>query len=80
MENKKSLSLTKTKSQKPRRVKTKPLSKGGPLPPYGVPIREAIARGNVPEMRRVAASARKWLKDIQASLDAMEKSMKDLEG
>jgi hypothetical protein len=80
MQKKKSPSLTKTKSKQPRRAANKALSKGGPLPPYGVPIREAIARGNVREMRRVAASARRWLKDIQASLDAMEKSMKDLEG
>lgn len=80
MQNKKSQSLTKAKSKQPLRAATKALPAGGPLPPYGVPIREAIARGNVREMRRVAAAARKWLKDVQASLDAMEKSMKDLEG
>ncbi len=52
----------------------------GQLPPYGVPIREAMARGDVREMRRVAASARKWVSDTQAALDAMEKALKDLEG
>ena len=45
---------------------------GGPLPPYGVAIREASARGDVAEMRRVAASARKWIKDAQAALEKLE--------
>jgi hypothetical protein len=80
MQNKKPQSPTKAKSKQPQRAAAKALSPSGPLPPYGVPIREAIARGDVREMRRVAASARKWLKDVQASLHAMEKSMKDLEG
>jgi Domain of unknown function (DUF1843) len=52
----------------------------GPLPPYGVAIRDAISRGDTREMRRVAASARKWVKDVQAALDRMEKSLSDLEG
>jgi hypothetical protein len=71
---------TKTKSKQPRRAAAKAVSRGGPLPPYGVPIREAIAGGDVREMRRVAASARKWLKDVQSALNGMEKSLKDLEG
>jgi hypothetical protein len=45
-----------------------------------VAIRDAIARGDVREMRSVAATTRKWLKDVQAALDAMEKSVKALEG
>lgn len=52
----------------------------GPLPPYGVAIRDAISRGDAREMRRVAASARRWVKDVQAALDRMEKSLSDLEG
>jgi hypothetical protein len=47
-------------------------SGGGPLPPYGVAIREASARGDVAEMRRVAASARKWIKDAQGALEKLE--------
>jgi hypothetical protein len=78
MPSKKSKSSTKTKP-KARRAGSK-LSGGGPLPPYGVAIREAIARGNTREMRQVAASARKYLKNLQAAMDALEKSMKDLEG
>jgi hypothetical protein len=44
----------------------------GAVPPYGPPIREAIARGDVAEMRKVAASARKWIKDAQAALDKLD--------
>lgn len=44
----------------------------GAVPPYGPPIREAIARGDAAEMRKVAASARKWIKDAQAALDKLE--------
>lgn len=44
----------------------------GAVPPYGPPIREAMARGDAAEMRRVASSARKWIKDAQAALDKLE--------
>ena len=47
---------------------------GGAIPPYGVPIREAIARGDKQEMRKVAMAARKWLKDVQAALDQLDKA------
>jgi hypothetical protein len=47
----------------------------GAVPPYGPPIREAIARGDVAEMRKVAASARKWIKDAQAALDKLEQKL-----
>jgi hypothetical protein len=45
----------------------------GAVPPYGVPIREAIARGDAAEMRKVATSARKWIKDAQTALEKLEK-------
>jgi hypothetical protein len=51
-------------------------SVGGAMPPYGVPIREAMARGDKQEMQRVAAAARKWLKDVQAALDRLDKASK----
>lgn len=47
----------------------------GAVPPYGPPIKEAIARGNVAEMKKLAASSRKWLKDVQSALDALEKAI-----
>jgi len=80
MPNRKSQSSTKTTTRKSQTAKPSSLGAGGPLPPYGVAIRDAIARGDVREMRSVAATTRKWLKDVQAALDAMEKSVKALEG
>lgn len=47
----------------------------GPHPLYGRPIDEAIRRGNVAEMRRVAAQARKYLKEVQAGLAALERKI-----
>ncbi len=47
----------------------------GPIPPYGVPIREAIARGNPREMKALATSARQYLKNVQSALDALDKSL-----
>ena len=48
----------------------------GPVPPYGDPIRKAIARGDAREMKNVAASARKWLSDVQAALDQLDSALK----
>lgn len=45
------------------------------VPPYGVPIREAIARGNPREMKAIAASARKYISNVQSALEALEKSL-----
>lgn len=62
----------KTGSSKPTKAAA---AARGPLPPYGPPIKEAIARGNVAEMKKLAASTRKWLKDVQAALDRLEKAI-----
>jgi hypothetical protein len=48
----------------------------GAVPPYGDPIRKAIARGDAREMKNVAASARKWLADVQAALDQLDSALK----
>jgi hypothetical protein len=48
----------------------------GPVPPYGDPIRAAIARGDAREMKNVAASARKWLADVQSALDKLDSAIK----
>jgi hypothetical protein len=63
---------SKSTSRKAASSKTARLS--GPLPPYGVAIREAIARGNYGEMRKLAASTRKYLSDVQSALNELEKS------
>ena len=52
----------------------------GAVPPYGPPIREAIARGDAAEMRKVAASARKWIQDAQAALEKLEARIAQLGG
>lgn len=48
----------------------------GALPPYGDPIRGAIARGDVQEMKNVAASARKWVSDVQSALKDLDSAIK----
>ena len=63
---KKSAKTTKAKS----RVAT------GAVPPYGDPIRGAIARGDAQEMRSVAANARKWLSDVQSALAQLDAAIK----
>jgi len=48
----------------------------GALPPYGDPIRGAIARGDVQEMKDVAANARKWVSDVQSALKDLDSALK----
>lgn len=62
----------KTASTKP----SKSASNRSPLPPYGIAIKEALARGNSQEMRKLAVSARKWVTEVQAALDKLEKTIK----
>jgi len=47
----------------------------GAVPPYGEAIRQATARGDAAEMRKAAASARKWIKDAQSALEKLEKRL-----
>ena len=47
----------------------------GAVPPYGDPIRKAIARGDAREMKNVAASARKWMADVQSALDQLDSAV-----
>jgi hypothetical protein len=48
---------------------------GGAVPPYGEAIRQASARGDEAEMRKTAATARKWIKDAQTALEKLEKRL-----
>ena len=50
-------------------------SRTGPLPPYGQAIRAAMSRGNAAEMKKVAASARKYVNDVQAALDKLDRAL-----
>lgn len=58
----------------------------GPVPPYGPPIREAIASGDRPRMRQVAENARRWLREnpghsefgqAQKALRELDDALKD---
>lgn len=42
--------------------------RSGPLPPYGVPIHEAIARGDLAEMKELSASVRPALDALDAAI------------
>ncbi|HEV8427146.1 MAG TPA: DUF1843 domain-containing protein [Pyrinomonadaceae bacterium] len=68
---------TKKAASKKKSIKKKAARpETGPVPPYGDPIRKAIARGNTREMKTVAASARKWLSDVQTALEQLEGALK----
>jgi hypothetical protein len=60
------------KASKPKSTKS---SVRSPLPPYGIAIKEAIAGGNAPEMRKVATAARKHLSDVKGALAKLEKAI-----
>ena len=72
----------KTSTKKAGKKSSKKSSKAsaristGALPPYGDPIRKAVARGDAQEMKSVAASARKWLSDVQSALAELESAIK----
>ena len=62
-----------TKKSTKKAVKAKAAgSASGPVPPYGEAIRGAMARGDALEMKNVAASARKWMADVQSALKQLE--------
>ena len=67
---------TKKAASKKKSTKKAARPETGPVPPYGDPIRKAIARGNAREMKTVAASARKWLSDVQSALEQLEGALK----
>ena len=48
----------------------------GAVPPYGDPIRAAIARGDTREMKNLAASTRKWLTEVESALEQLESATK----
>lgn len=63
-------------SKKASKTKSsKSASRPGPVPPYGIAIREAIARGNTQEMRKVAQVARKHVADVTSALAKLEKAI-----
>jgi hypothetical protein len=69
---------TRKKSQPATKRTSKAAATSGPVPPYGDPIRKAIARGDTQEMRKVAASGRRYLSEVQSALDALNQAIKKL--
>jgi Domain of unknown function (DUF1843) len=72
-----------TQSSKKSAAKSKKATKtsaaniaSGAVPPYGDPIRAAIARGDTREMKDLAASTRKWLADVESALAQLESAVK----
>ncbi|HEX3685567.1 MAG TPA: DUF1843 domain-containing protein [Bryobacteraceae bacterium] len=54
----------------------------GPVPPYGVAIQQAIAQGDLAEMKRIAQHAEQFLTehgDIRAALEALKIEISKLE-
>ena len=64
-------SPTKKSTAKSSRKKSGP--RAGIQPLYAVPIYAAAARGNVQEMKELAAQARKHISDMIAAVSALEK-------
>lgn len=64
----------KSSAKKSTKLTAKPNT--GAVPPYGDPIRGAIARGDVQEMKNVAAGARKWMSDVQSALKDLDSAIK----
>ncbi|HTG92676.1 MAG TPA: DUF1843 domain-containing protein [Pyrinomonadaceae bacterium] len=56
-----------------RKTSKKP---GSPIRPiYGIAIHDCMKRGNAAEMKKLAARARKHVKDVKAALAALEKKI-----
>ena len=74
--------VTTKKSKKTAKKSSKKTSKArgrvetGQVPPYGEVIRGAIARGDMQGMKNAAASARKWIADVQSALAELDHAMK----
>jgi hypothetical protein len=68
------------KSASKSRKKPSASSKKKPpiVPLYGVPIKQCAARGNLQEMKSMAAKARKHISDVQAALGKLEQSIAKL--
>lgn len=75
----------KTTKKPARKAATKATSKGKPLDLraikagrvvlYGIPIRDAIKRGDIAEMKKLAVLARSHVKEVETALSTMEKEL-----
>lgn len=60
-----------------RKTSARASVESGPVPPYGVAIREAIARGDAQEMRQLANTTRQWLDEVNEALNRLETSINE---
>ena len=61
-------------SKKPRRVDFRTI-RGGLVMEYADPIRAAVARGNVNELRKLATVARQQITEVQRVLQVLERNI-----
>ena len=61
-------------SKKPRAVNFRAI-RGGSMLEYGDPIRDAVARGDANELRKLATVARKQIRDIEKVVRTLEKNI-----
>jgi hypothetical protein len=71
--------MATSKKKVPSKIGSKIPGKG-PHPLYGRPIRDVIARGNLSEMKRMSATARKHITDVQTALDRLDAKIKQAGG
>jgi hypothetical protein len=64
----------KKAGKKPRAVNFSAI-RGGTLLEYGDPIRDAVARGDANELRKLATVARKQIRDVEKVLQTLERSI-----
>jgi hypothetical protein len=64
-------SAKKSSAKKPRAVNFRSI-KAGTLVEYGDPIRDAVARGDINELRNLADVARQQIRDVENVLRVLE--------
>jgi hypothetical protein len=64
----------KAASNKPKAVNFRTI-RAGTLLEYGDPIRDAVARGDVNELRKLAAVARKQIRGVEKVLQVLERNI-----
>ena len=67
-------SAKKSSARKPRPVNFRSI-KAGTLLEYGDPIRDAVARGDVNELRKLADVARKQIQNVENVLSVLEENI-----
>lgn len=60
------------KSKSAAKASTGKRAASGAVPPYGPPIRDAMARGNLSDMKSLAARTRKYIAELERAVKALE--------